>query len=80
MSYVAPLVFVLTITILKEYYEDYQRAQRDKELNEKTYRRLDCHSGIIRDVQAQNIRIGDIIQVNSDERIPADMVCLYTTD
>jgi hypothetical protein len=40
----------LTITILKEAYEDYKRGQRDKVLNEKTYKRLDCHSGIIRDV------------------------------
>jgi phospholipid-translocating ATPase len=52
ISYIAPLVFVLTITILKEAYEDYKRGQRDKVLNEKTYKRLDCHSGIIRDVMA----------------------------
>lgn len=29
---------------------------------------------------AQEMRVGDIIQVNSNERVPADMVCLYTTD
>ena len=29
---------------------------------------------------AEDIRVGDIILVNSNERIPADMVCLYTTD
>lgn len=50
ISYLAPLIFVLSVTIIKEFYEDYQRGQRDKELNEKTYKRLDCHSGIIRDV------------------------------
>ena len=26
------------------------------------------------------MRVGDIIQVNSNERIPADIVVLYTTD
>jgi len=26
------------------------------------------------------MRVGDIIQVNSNERIPADLVCLFTTD
>ena len=66
--------------MLKEAYEDLKRGQRDKLLNEKLYKRLDCHSGIIRDVKAQDIRVGDIIQVNSDERIPADLVCLFTTD
>ena len=80
LSYLTPLIFVLSITIIKEAYEDYKRGQRDKELNEKIYKRLDCHSGIIRDVMAQEMRVGDIIQVNSNERVPADMVCLFTTD
>jgi phospholipid-translocating ATPase len=80
ISYLAPLLFVLFITMVKEAYEDWKRGIRDKELNEKAYRRLDCHSGIIRDVKAQDMRVGDIIQVNANERIPADIVCLFTTD
>jgi phospholipid-translocating ATPase len=52
ISYVAPLLFVLVITMIKEAFEDYKRLIRDKELNEKKYKRLDCHSGIIRDVKA----------------------------
>lgn len=66
--------------MIKEFYEDYKRGQRDKLLNQKKYKRLDCHSGIIREVMAQDIRVGDIVQVNANERIPADMVCLFTTD
>jgi phospholipid-translocating ATPase len=31
-------------------------------------------------VKAEDIRVGDIIQVNSNERFPADMLCLFTTD
>ena len=80
MSYLAPLLFVLTITMVKEAYEDWKRGQRDKVLNNKMYKRLDCHSGIVRDVKAQDIRVGDIIQVNSNERMPADVICLFTTD
>ena len=33
-SYVAPLVLVLFLTMLKEGYEDYQRYIKDKEINE----------------------------------------------
>jgi phospholipid-translocating ATPase len=29
---------------------------------------------------AEGIRVGDIVLVNANERIPADMICLYTTD
>ena len=66
--------------MVKEAYEDWKRGQRDKVLNNKMYKRLDCHSGIVRDVKAQDIRVGDIIQVNSNERMPADVICLFTTD
>ena len=66
--------------MLREAYEDYKRGQRDKILNEKKYKLLDCHSGIIRDVMSQDIRQGDIIQVNQNERVPADMLCLYSAD
>lgn len=80
ISYLAPLLFVLAVTMIKEFYEDYKRGERDKQLNRRKYKRLDCHSGIIREVMAQDIRVGDIVQVNANERVPADMVCLYTTD
>jgi len=30
ISYLAPLLFVLSITMLKEAYEDWKRGQRDK--------------------------------------------------
>jgi len=52
ISYLAPLLFVLIITMLKEAYEDWKRGQRDKLLNQKQYKRLDCHSGIIRDAKS----------------------------
>jgi phospholipid-translocating ATPase len=32
------------------------------------------------DILAKDIKVGDIIYVNSNERIPADVVLLYTTD
>jgi phospholipid-translocating ATPase len=30
--------------------------------------------------KAMDIRVGDIVMVNSGERVPADMVIVYTTD
>jgi phospholipid-translocating ATPase len=40
-TFLAPLVFVLLLTMAKEGYDDYQRAQRDKVLNRKLYKRID---------------------------------------
>ena len=32
-TYIAPLVFVLSVTMMKEAYDDFMRYKRDKELN-----------------------------------------------
>lgn len=36
-TYVAPLVFVLAITIMKEAFDDFQRRVKDREINNKKY-------------------------------------------
>jgi phospholipid-translocating ATPase len=36
-SFVAPLAFILLLTMLKELYEDVQRYKKDKEINEATF-------------------------------------------
>ena len=77
-TYVAPLAIVLGITICKEGYDDYQRYLRDKELNESLFSKV-TFNGIIK-IKAEDIKTGDIIQLNKNERVPADMVFLHTTD
>ena len=77
-TYVAPLSIVLGITICKEAYDDYQRYLRDKELNETLFSKV-TFNGIIK-IKAEDIKTGDIIQLNKNERVPADMVFLHTTD
>jgi phospholipid-translocating ATPase len=37
ITYIAPLVFVLAITIFKEAFDDLQRNRKDRELNNKKY-------------------------------------------
>jgi phospholipid-translocating ATPase len=36
-SFVAPLLLVLALTMMKEAYEDYQRFLKDKEINEAEF-------------------------------------------
>jgi phospholipid-translocating ATPase len=78
-TYVAPLAFVLLITMLKEAWDDFQRYMRDKEINEKRYEKLG-EGKYFTNVLSENIAVGDIIKVNQNERIPADMILLYTTE
>lgn len=75
----APLVFVLLITMAKEAWDDFQRYMRDKEINEKQYEKL-MPTGIFGKVRSENLAVGDMIKVNQNERLPADIVLLYTTE
>lgn len=36
-TYVSPLVFVLSICILKEAFDDIQRMRKDQDINNKRY-------------------------------------------
>ncbi len=39
-TYIAPLVFVLLVTMFKEAYDDIKRMQRDKSMNNELYEHL----------------------------------------
>ena len=80
ISFVAPLVFVVAVTMIKEAYDDYKRILRDREINETKYERIDMTKGLITDTTSQSLRVGDLIKVRANERAPADMVIMYTTE
>ena len=79
-TFLAPLVFVLLLTMAKEGYDDFQRYQRDKVVNQKLYKSIDPIAKQAVDMPSKNLKVGQIIFVQSGERVPADMVLLYTTD
>lgn len=79
ITYIAPLAFVLCITLFKEAFDDFQRKRKDLELNNKKYEKLK-KDGTFKKTNGANIAVGDIIKVYQNERIPADMVLLQTTE
>ncbi|KAI9007524.1 putative NEO1-P-type ATPase [Phycomyces nitens] len=78
VTYFGPLSFVLLVTISKEAMDDYQRYKRDKEANSQIYQRL-APSGP-QTIPSSKICVGDLIIVRKDQRIPADMILLRTTE
>ena len=78
-TYIAPLVFVLAITMAKEAYDDVQRWRTDVAINHESYERL-LPTGATERVHAQDIRVGHLIRVTTDQRVPADLVMLRTHD
>ena len=78
-TYIAPLVLVLSITISKEAVDDLARARRDAEANSQLYRRL-RRGGDPEWVPSSDLRVGDLIEVMADRRVPADCVLLHTSN
>lgn len=68
---------VLTVTIIKEAYDDYKRYLRDKEANGQKFNKL-LGSGRIVAIPSSDIKVGDVIILEKDQRVPADMILLRT--
>lgn len=86
-TYVAPLAFVLCVTMGKEAYDDYKRHLRDREANSQKYlilvppRSHNPDSGPhTRSVPSSSLRVGDLVILEKNQRVPADMVLLRTSD
>ncbi|XP_067086028.1 phospholipid-transporting ATPase IF isoform X2 [Osmerus mordax] len=69
-----PLFFVITVTAIKQGYEDWLRHKADNEVNGAPV--LVVRSGSLVQTRSKNIRVGDIVRVAKDETFPADLVLL----
>lgn len=77
-TYIAPLAFVLSITIGKEAWDDFKRYRRDKEANGQMYMRL---TPLGREpISSADIKVGQLIILETNQRVPADMLLLKTTE
>lgn len=85
---------MLAITIGKEAYDDYQRYLRDVTANSTRYKVID-KTGLAlgpssqsvplaslptRAVASSNLRVGDLVLIEKNQRVPADCVLLRTSD
>ncbi|XP_037959710.1 probable phospholipid-transporting ATPase IIB isoform X3 [Teleopsis dalmanni] len=80
-TYWGPLSFVLMVTICREAVDDLRRHQRDREVNSQKYKRLtSSESQSFELVPSSKLKVGDVIIVEKNERVPADLILLRTSD
>ena len=77
-TYWAPLGFVLAVTVIREAVDDFLRYKRDKAINSQLYQKLTPATREV--IPSSKIRVGDLILVFKDQRVPADMIFLKTTE
>lgn len=82
-SYIVPLAFVLTVTMMKEASDDIARRRRDLEQNNELYEVLSRSTGAAQEIShvaLKNLKVGDLVRLHKDRRIPADMVLIQSSD
>ncbi|XP_060077984.1 probable phospholipid-transporting ATPase IIB [Ylistrum balloti] len=77
-TYWGPLGFVLFVTMCREALDDYRRYRRDKEANSQKYSKLNRDGFVV--IPSSDIKVGDLIAVEKNQRVPADMIFLRTTE
>eukprot|EP00824_Muranothrix_gubernata_P008681 TRINITY_DN2115_c0_g1_i1.p1 TRINITY_DN2115_c0_g1~~TRINITY_DN2115_c0_g1_i1.p1 ORF type:complete len:1059 (-),score=246.27 TRINITY_DN2115_c0_g1_i1:588-3764(-) len=76
---ILPLVFVLSVTAVKEAIEDYRRSVSDDEINGRLVTII-APSGVEQEIRWRDLQVGSIVKVENKQLIPADMIALSTSE
>ncbi|XP_069061125.1 phospholipid-transporting ATPase IH isoform X3 [Pleurodeles waltl] len=72
-----PLFFVITVTAIKQGYEDWLRHKADKAMNEYAVHVIQ-HGKLVRK-QSRKLRVGDVVMVKEDETFPCDLILISSS-
>ncbi|CAL8356351.1 unnamed protein product [Merluccius merluccius] len=72
-----PLFFVITVTAIKQGYEDWLRHKADNEVNKNLVTVLE--DGHRMRKESEKIKVGDVVEVDEDETFPCDLILLQST-
>ncbi|KAK1329132.1 hypothetical protein QTO34_011311 [Cnephaeus nilssonii] len=75
---IVPLVLVLTITAVKDATDDYFRHKSDNQVNNRQSQVL--INGILQQEQWMNVCVGDIIKLENNQFVAADLLLLSSSE
>ncbi|XP_046487089.1 probable phospholipid-transporting ATPase IA isoform X4 [Neodiprion pinetum] len=73
-----PLIFILSVSALKEIVEDIKRHRADDEINKREVEVL--RNGKWEWVQWQAVAVGDVVKVHNNKFFPADLIMLSSSE
>jgi len=74
-----PLAFVITVSAIKDIFEDRKRHKSDDIENNTPVEWLNPKTGKLETKKWQDLRVGQVAKINCDEYFPADMVLLMSS-
>ncbi|KAG7518105.1 putative phospholipid-transporting ATPase VB [Solea senegalensis] len=75
-----PICVILSLTALKDAWEDFRRYQSDRKLNNTPCLIYSRKEEQFTERRWKDVRVGDFVKVFSNEIIPADLLLLHTSD
>ncbi|XP_059588859.1 phospholipid-transporting ATPase IG isoform X2 [Alligator mississippiensis] len=72
-----PLFFVITVTAIKQGYEDWLRHRADNEVNKSNVFVIENAKQVRK--ESEKIKVGDIVEVKADETFPCDLIFLASS-
>ncbi|KAM7045109.1 phospholipid-transporting ATPase IG isoform 4-T4 [Molossus nigricans] len=69
-----PLFFVITVTAIKQGYEDWLRHRADNEVNKRNVYIIENAKRVRK--ESEKIKVGDVVEVQADETFPCDLILL----
>ncbi|KFV94225.1 putative phospholipid-transporting ATPase IG, partial [Eurypyga helias] len=72
-----PLFFVITVTAIKQGYEDWLRHRADNEVNKSNVFIIEKAKQVQK--ESEKIKVGDIVEVKADETFPCDLIFLASS-
>ena len=76
----APFLVVLLISLIREAIEDYKKAKYDTAYNNSTSNVFDFNIKQFKEETWKNITLGQIIKVEKDAEIPADLLIIKSSN
>jgi phospholipid-transporting ATPase len=76
-SAIAPLCFVLAVSMIREGVEDYLRWKSDREFN-STHTQIYLE-GRWRDMTFKDVKVGDLVKVQKNEFFPCDLIVMHSS-
>ncbi|XP_073729220.1 phospholipid-transporting ATPase VD isoform X2 [Misgurnus anguillicaudatus] len=77
---IIPIISVMSVTALKDLWEDQRRRTSDKQVNNQLCDVYDRNQKHFVERRWAEVCVGDLVRLSCNEIIPADMVLLYSSD
>ena len=63
----APLLFVVAVSMVKDAFEDYKRSKNDQRENESEIQAYDSETNTFKEIQWQKLKVGNIVKVMENQ-------------